>query len=120
MEAAQLLDRAGQLIVTIRRIILDLGGFLRRQVLYFNTGLVIVEMALQVLLPTLLHRFCLGLGSNLLHDDVGVDPLFLDRAAGRRVVARRGQPQRARPRSGSTVCTEPLPNERVPRSSARP
>ena len=48
-----------------------------------------------------------------MHLDIGNDADALNGPPGRRVVARGGQPDRAnRPRSGITVCTEPLPKLR--------
>ncbi len=49
----------------------------------------------------------------------GAMPSALDRAAGRRVVPRRGQPHRAVAGIGITVCTEPLPKLWVPSRTAR-
>ena len=52
--------------------------------------------------------------------DVGRDAFGLDRAAGRGEIARGGQPQAPLPEpSGMMVCTDPLPNDRVPMTVAR-
>ena len=55
----------------------------------------------------------------LQHLDVGLDALRLDRAPGRRIITRGGQPMAASLPTGISFCTEPLPNERVPRRVAR-
>ena len=114
LDAAHEIERELELLVVLR-VERDVGGGAR----FFLFLVAALQVALQLRLALGLDLALELIGQILDQIDLGRDPLGLDRAAGgsevRAVVSFRAP----KVPIGITVCTEPLPNEREPRSVAR-